>query len=216
MVIGGNDFQSVAAHAKRAAVEVVIVAFVMHFHQTADQIIHGQALPHFHGNDHLGVVFRRAQSVDAGHRGHDNHITPGQQGMSGRMAQLVYIVVNGGIFFNIGIRGRHIGFGLVVVVIAHKIFHGIARKKFAELVVELGRQRLVGRENQGRTVAAGDDVGHGKGLARSGHAQQHLGRHAGQNILAQGGNGPGLIAHGGIVGLQTERNGCVIFHKDWF
>ena len=207
VMIGRNDFQSVSAHPERAAVKVIVVALVMRFHETGDQIVHGQALPHFHGNDHLGVVFRRTQAVNTGHRGHDDHVAPGQQGVSGRMAQLVYIVVDGGIFLDVGIRGGHIGLGLVVVVIAHKIFHGIARKKLAKFIVELSGQGFIGRKHQGRAIAAGDHIGHGEGFARAGHAQEHLRGHTGPDIVSQGGYSLRLVAHGRVAGLQTERSG---------
>ena len=68
------------------------------------------------------------------------------------MAQLVYLIINGRILFNVGVRGRNVGFGLVVVVIAHKILHRILRKKLFELGIELGGQGFVVGNDKGRLL----------------------------------------------------------------
>ena len=41
------------------------------------------------------------------------------------MAQALDIFIDGGVFFNVGIGLRDVGFRLVVVVVADKIFNGI-------------------------------------------------------------------------------------------
>jgi len=103
VMVGGNDFKGIAAHAEGAAVEVVIIALVVHFHQPGDELVHGEVLAHLNGNDHFGVIFRRTKAVNARNRSHNDHVAPGQQGVSGGMAQFVDVVVDGRIFFNIGI-----------------------------------------------------------------------------------------------------------------
>jgi hypothetical protein len=80
-MVGGNDLQRVAPHAKGAAVKIIVIALVMHFHQPGDELVHGEMLPRFHGNDHFCVVFRRTQAVNTGNGSHNNHIAPRQQGM---------------------------------------------------------------------------------------------------------------------------------------
>ncbi len=90
------------------------------------------------------------------------------------MPELVDHLIDGGIFLNIGIAGRDIGFGLIIVVVADKILHRIFGEKLPEFMVELGRQGLVGRDNQRRPLDPGDHMGHGKRLAGAGHAEQHL------------------------------------------
>ncbi|OPZ77832.1 MAG: hypothetical protein BWY77_01623 [bacterium ADurb.Bin431] len=67
-----------------------------------------------------------------------------------------------------------IGLGLIIVIVADEILDRIVRKEAAEFAVELGRQGLVVRDDQGRTVDAGDDVGHGEGLAAASHPEQGL------------------------------------------
>ncbi len=49
------------------------------------------------------------------------------------MAELVYLIVDGGVFLDIGIGLGHIGLGLVVVVVAHEVFHRVVRKESLEL-----------------------------------------------------------------------------------
>ena len=48
------------------------------------------------------------------------------------------------------------------------------------LAVQLGRQGLVGRKDQGRSLHGLDHIGHGEGLAGTGHTQQGL---VGQPVL---------------------------------
>ena len=45
------------------------------------------------------------------------------------------MVVDRRVFLDKGIRGRHIGFWLVVVVVGHEVLDRIVRKKLAELAV---------------------------------------------------------------------------------
>jgi hypothetical protein len=82
--------------------------------------------------------------------------------------------VDGGILFDIKVRLGDVGFRLVVIVVTDKILHRVAREKLLELAVELGRQRLVGRQYQGGEIDPGDDVGHREGLAGTRDPQQYL------------------------------------------
>ncbi len=75
------------------------------------------------------------------------------------------MIVDGGILLDEGIGGRHIGFGLVVVVVRDEILHRIVGKELLHLAIELGGKGLVRGQNHGRAIEGGDDVGHGEGLA---------------------------------------------------
>ena len=55
------------------------------------------------------------------------------------MAQAVDFIVDGGVLLDIGIGGSNIRLGLVIIVIADKIFYGVVGKKRAKLTVQLGR-----------------------------------------------------------------------------
>ena len=120
------------------------------------------------------------------------------------MAQAVDLIVDGAVFFNVGIGGRDICLGLIVVVVRHKILHRIVRKKLTELRAELGRQGFVVGQNQRGAVYPGNHVGHGKCFAATGYPQQGLGPVTGLNAFYEGINGLGLIASGLIRCHQLE------------
>jgi hypothetical protein len=124
------------------------------------------------------------------------HVLPLQQGLGGRQAHLLDVLVDAGILLDEQVAGRHVGLRLVVVVIRDEVLHRVLREELAELGVQLRRQGLVGRHAPGRPAQAGDDVGHGVGLARAGHAQQGLERrpsvHAAHQLLDR----LGLVAGG--------------------
>ncbi len=85
--------------------------------------------------------------------------------------QLVELVIDGRFFFDIKVRGRNVSLGLIIVVIRDEIFHRVVRKEALEFVVKLGRQGFVVRHHNRGPVGLLNHLGHGVGLARSGHAQ---------------------------------------------
>ena len=151
-----------------------------------------------------GVGLGRTDAVDAGDRGHDDHVAPGQQAAGGRVAHLVDLVVDGGVLLDEGVGGGEVGLGLVVVVVGDEVLHGVVREELLELAVELGRQGLVGGEHQGRPAGPGDDVGHGEGLAGAGHAEQDLVPVAALDPGRQFLDGLGLVTAGGVGCIQVE------------
>ena len=109
------------------------------------------------------------------------------------MAQTVDLIVDGAVLFNIGISGRDIGFGLVVVVVGYEIFYSIVWEKTAHLGADLAGQCLVGLQDQRGAIAPGNDISHGKGFAGTGNAQQGLGIVPLIDALYQGVDGLGLV-----------------------
>ena len=90
------------------------------------------------------------------------------------MAHLVDVLVDGGVFFDVRIGARHVGFGLVVIVVTDEVFDGVVREQAGEFAVKLRGKGLVGRQDQGGLLHLRHDRGHGVGFARSRHAQQRL------------------------------------------
>ena len=90
------------------------------------------------------------------------------------MAQLVYLVINGGILFNIGIGSGNVGLRLIIVIIGDKIFHRILGEKFTELTTKLCGKSFVMSENESRTVNICNNICHCKGLTRTGNTKQNL------------------------------------------
>jgi len=117
---------------------------------------------------------------------------------------LLDVIVDRGVLLDVGIRGHHVGLGLVVIVVADEVFHRVVREELAELAVELRGQRLVRRHHDGRSLDALDHVRDGEGLARPGDAEQGL---RGQSGLEAGGQALDrlrLVA-GGPVGCDEPE-----------
>ena len=79
-----------------------------------------------------------------------------------------------------------------------------------ELVIELGRQGFVVRQDERRPVGLLDDLGHREGLARTGNAQQHQVLFSGGKALHQLLNGTGLVAFGLVAGDELKVHGGII------
>jgi len=137
--------------------------------------------------------FRVAHPVNGRHTGHDNHVTTSQQATGGSQAQAFDLVIDGRIFFDVGIGGRNERLGLIIIVVGDEVFHSVFRKKPLQFPVQLRRQGLVMTEYQGRHIQLGNGVGHGEGFAGPGHSQQGLKPAAGPRFLDQFSNGLGLI-----------------------
>ncbi len=135
LFIGREHLDRVAAHAEGPAMEIVVVALVPDIHQLAQHPVAIESLPLLDKHQHVEVHFRLAKPVDAGDRGDDQNIVALQQGFGRRMAQLVDLVVDAGVLLDIGVGGRNVGFGLIVVVIRNEVADRVFRKQALEFVV---------------------------------------------------------------------------------
>ena len=172
--VGWPHLQTVTPHAEAAALECLIVAAVLLRHQFRHHLADIVLLADQQILRHRRIGFHRPDAVDAGHRGDDDHIVAFQQRPGRRMAQPVDLLVDLAFLLDIGVRPRHIGFGLIVVIVADKVFDGVFGKEPFEFAVELRSQRLVGRQDDRRALRGLNHLGHGKGLAGAGRPQQHL------------------------------------------
>ena len=75
-----------------------------------------------------------------------------EEGARGGEAELVELLVDGGFFFDVEVAGGDVGFGLVVVVVGDEVLDGVAGEEVLELVIELGGEGLVVREDEGGAV----------------------------------------------------------------
>ncbi len=136
------------------------------------------------------------------------------------MAHAIDLLVDLAFLLNEGVGPRHVGFGLVVVVIGDEVFHRVVGKEVLELTIKLRGERLVVGEHHRRALGALDDLRHGVGLARAGDAEQNLGLVLIVDSLDQVGDGGGLVALGLVVGLQLERDAAFGFDRPlwavWF
>ena len=90
------------------------------------------------------------------------------------MAELVYLVVYGGVLFDVAVGAGNISLRLVVVIVGHEVLHGILGEEFAELRAELCRKYLVVCKDESGLVHTGDDIRHGEGLSRTCDAEEYL------------------------------------------
>ena len=204
--VGRKDLDRIAARAERAAVQVQVVALVLQLDQGAQQAGALDPLALAQVQHHLGVDFGRADAVDARHRGDDDHVVALEQRAGRRVAHAVDLLVDRRGLLDIRVRARHIRLGLVVIVVRDEVFDRIVREKALHLAIELGRQNLVGREDQRRLLHRRDDMGHRESLAGAGDAQQHLVARPLLDALDQLGDRLRLVARRLEIGLQDERD----------
>ncbi len=203
LVVGGMHLDDVAAHPEGAAAELQVVAFVEDLDQLAQQMVTAHPLAALERQHQPVVGLRRSEAVDAAHAGHDHDVAAFEQRPRGRQPHAIDLVVDRRFLLDVGVARRHVGFGLVVVVVADEVLDGVVREEPAELLVELGGERLVVRHHQRRAVDARDDLGHRVGLAGSGDAEQRLVRVAALQAGHQLGHGAHLIA--GQLEVRDER-----------
>ena len=137
------------------------------------------------------------------------------------MAQPVDLVVDGRVLLDVGVRGRHVGLGLVVVVVGDEVLHPVTREELLQLGGQLRGQGLVGLDDQGGTLDRLDGPGDGGGLARSGDAEEGLIAVAATQPFDQPGDGLGLVAGGAErrdhleVGHGTDGTGRLVTRMAW-
>ena len=205
LVVGREDVDGVAAHPEGAAGEIVERALVLQRDEVGDEAALVDALALLDGEGHRRIGLDRADAVDARHRGDDDHVVALEQRPRRRVAHAVDLLVDRGFLLDIGVGARDVGLGLVVVVIGDEVLDRVVREEAPELAVELGGQRLVGREDQRRALGRLDHLRHGEGLAGAGDAEQHLGAVVAADALDQLGDRLRLVALRGEVGLDDER-----------
>ena len=175
LVVGREELDRVAAHPEQAAREIAgLHALVLQRDQIADQLALVHPVAELQREGHRGIGLDRADAVDAGDRGDDDHVVALQHRAGGGVAHAVDLLVDVGFLLDIGVGARDVGLRLVIVVVGDEILDRVVGEEAVELAVELRGQSLVGREDQRRALRRLDHLGHGEGLARAGDAEQHL------------------------------------------
>ncbi len=201
---GRVDVDHVAAHPEGRTGKVHVVTGVLQIGQAAQQGTLIEFVAAIDVHDHAQIGFRTAQTVNARHRGDDDRILALQQRLGRRQAHLFDVVVDRRILLDEGVGRRHIGFGLVVVVVGNEILHGVVREKRLEFAIQLRGQGLVRCQHQRRTLDLGNHVGDAERLARAGHPEQGLVREPCVDPFDQLANGLGLIAGWLKAGNELE------------
>ena len=91
-------------------------------------------------------------------------------------------------------------------MLRHEILNRIFGEEFFKFGTELGGQRLVVCENEGWTVDLGNHIRHGKGLSRSGDAEQGLIALLPLEVVEQLRDGLRLVAGGGVRCMKFENS----------
>ncbi len=145
LAVGREDLQRVSAHAEIPTGEVHVVAIVLNVQQLTDHRVAIEFDATIQNDQAVFVLLRRTQTVDAAYRSDDDHVAALEQRRGGAQAQAVDLIIDRSILLNVCIAGRHIRFGLIIIVIRYKVFHRVLREELPKLTVELGRQSFVVR-----------------------------------------------------------------------
>ena len=183
--IGWKNLHYIPAHTEFVSDEIDIIALILQFDQFFGQFI---ALLLHSGTQrdyHVAVIDWVTQRIDAGNTGNDDDIPAFGQCRSSRMSELLDLIIDCTVLFDIGIGIRDIGLRLIIVVVRDEVFHRIIWKKRLKLRAKLCCQRLVVCQNQSWTIYCFDNIGHGKSFTRTGNTQQCLFLVSMKNTLCQ-------------------------------
>jgi hypothetical protein len=207
--VGREELDHVAAHPEGAAREVTLDALVLERHEVGDELALLDALADLHRERHRRVGLDRPDAVDARHGGHDDDVVALEERAGRRVAHAVDLLVDRGFLLDVGVRARDVRLGLVIVVVGHEVLDGVVGKEALELAVELRREGLVRREDQGRALRLLDHLRHREGLARAGDAEQDLVALLAADAVDELGDRLRLVARRLEVGLDPERDAAL-------
>src|SRR3954454_25119842 len=141
--------------------------------------------------------------------------------MRGRVSQPVDLVVARRVLLDVGVAPRQVRLGLVVVEVADEVLDRVLGEELAELRIELGGERLVVGEDEGRLAMGLDRFRDAVRLARAGRSQQRLVLEALGEAVDETIDGGRLVAGGLERGdelelrhghpwyrIGSEQNGC--------
>ena len=87
------------------------------------------AMPDLQAEGHRRVGLDRADAVDAGDRGDDDHVVALEQRARRRVAHAVDLLVDRRFLLDVGVGARDVGLGLVVVVVGDEILDRVVREE---------------------------------------------------------------------------------------
>ena len=120
------------------------------------------------------------------------------------MPQAVDVVVAGRVLLDVEVGLRDVRLGLVVVVVGDEVLDRVRGEELAELVAELGCERLVVRDHERRSLQLLDQPRHRRGLAGPGGTEQGLEPVARLERRRQLGDRLRLIAGRRVVGGDAQ------------
>ncbi len=204
LFVGGEDVDDRSLDAKPSGSEFNLVALVVACDETLKQFTASEALSALDFQTIRLVVLRRSDVVDARDGGDDDNVAAREKGTRRLQSQAVDVLVDGRVFFNVGVGGRNIRLGLIVVVVRDEILHRVLRKQRLVLRVQLGGENLVGREDQGGTIQRFQRLADRKGFPAAGDAQKDLMTPPFADSRDERFYGPRLISGRGEIGDEFK------------
>ena len=83
-VLGRENINHITTHAKRPAMKICVIAFVLHFNQTLDDGTLVELVANTHGQNHIVIFVAITNAVNARNSRHNHHIAPFDQAFGGR------------------------------------------------------------------------------------------------------------------------------------
>ena len=154
--------------------------------------------------DHFVVFIRVAQTEYRRYCRYDDRVTAHKKRIGRGKTHLVNVFVDRGIFLDIGVGTRYIGFGLVIVIVGNKILNRIVRKEIPQFRVKLCCQCLVVSQHQARFPGLSNHIGHSECLAAASRPQQRLIQLSRLNTLGQFSDRARLITGRFVIRNQLE------------
>lgn len=205
--VSGVDLDDVATDAEFSSPEGDVVAFEEEVDELFEEGVAVEFLSGPDGEHRAFVVIGTSQAVDAGDGGDDDDVLAGEYGTHRRKAEAFDLVVDGGVFLDVGVGAGDVGLGLVVVEVGDKVFDGVVGEEVLKLGVELGSEGFVVGHDQSRASDVLNDVGHGEGFAGTGDAEEGLMGIAGVDGVGELGDGLLLVPGGRVVADELEADG---------
>ena len=106
LLVHRDDLDRVAAHPERAAGEGEVVAGVLHPTNWRSSWSRSMLVADPQRDHPVDVLLRRAQAVDARHRGDHDDVAPGQQRVGGRVPQPLDLLVDRRVLLDVGVGLR--------------------------------------------------------------------------------------------------------------
>ena len=169
-----EDFNAVAADSEFVTHKIYVVSVIADGDKVADKCISVLLHTRTDSKGKLLVFLGVTQAVNAGNAGNDDDISPLKQGRCRAVTELVYLVINHCVLFDINILAGNISLGLIIIIIRNKIFNRVFGEKFTELTAKLCGKCFVMSKDKGRAVDSCDYICHGKCLTRACNAEQGL------------------------------------------
>src|SRR5581483_8634985 len=196
--VRGLDLDDVSLDAESPPSKQRVVADVLDVDQLAEHEITILLLARVDEDDPLLVLLGGSETVDARDGGDDDDVAAREQRRRRRVPEAVDVVVARRVLLDVQVRLRDVRLGLVVVVVRDEVLDRVGGEEFAELVAELGGERLVVSDHERRPAHLLDRPGHRRGLAGPRRADERLEPLAAEEALGQLSDRPWLVSGGAV------------------